>query len=271
MKKFNGVLLASDFDGTLADSNGKIGEEIRERIKYFISEGGAFTVCTGRTKQGFHLYESSIINAPVLLANGIMAYDYEKNKTVFGYTVNKKDALIVSLIQKNFPDVCIELYTDTFKTFAINVNERSIRHFSDQFIEWNTVTDVTEVSSPFVKIMLSAGVKRGRDVQEFLDGTIGEFDLKYIPSTGEYVEIINKEFDKGRGLLKLAQIIGADKKRVFAVGDGENDLDMLRAASLSFVPKNGCEAAKAIPHIDVPSNDNGAVAKVIDYLDAELK
>ena len=77
--KFKNVLLASDFDGTLADCNGKIPESVISAIKYFMSEGGRFTVCTGRIFQGFHLYSEEYINAPVLLGNGAMAYDY-KNK-----------------------------------------------------------------------------------------------------------------------------------------------------------------------------------------------
>ena len=50
--KFKNVLLASDFDGTLADCNGKIPESVISAIKYFMSEGGRFTVCTGRIFQG---------------------------------------------------------------------------------------------------------------------------------------------------------------------------------------------------------------------------
>ena len=51
--KFKNVLLASDFDGTLADSDGKIPESVISAIKYFMSEGGRFTVCTGRIYQYF--------------------------------------------------------------------------------------------------------------------------------------------------------------------------------------------------------------------------
>ena len=118
--------------------------------------------------------------------------------------------------------------------------------------------------------MLSIGFEKCAEVQAYLDTVIGDFDLKYIPSTGEYVEIINKEFDKGKGLRKLAGLLGADGNRVFAVGDGENDLEMLEAASLAFVPANGCMAAKAKKHVDVPSNDEFAVAHAIDYIESVL-
>ena len=81
--KFKNVLLASDFDGTLKNDEGIITPDVIEKIKYFISEGGYFTVCTGRIHQGFHLYNPEYINAPVLLGNGAMGYDYANNKIIF--------------------------------------------------------------------------------------------------------------------------------------------------------------------------------------------
>lgn len=61
MGKFEKVLIASDFDGTLKNDDGIITDDVRSAIAYFISEGGYFTVCTGRTYQGFHLYDPSYI------------------------------------------------------------------------------------------------------------------------------------------------------------------------------------------------------------------
>ena len=81
--KFQNVLLASDFDGTLKNDNGEITDDVKSAIKYYMNNGGKFTVCTGRIYQGFHLYSPEYINAPVLLGNGAMAYDYENNKIVF--------------------------------------------------------------------------------------------------------------------------------------------------------------------------------------------
>ena len=268
MGKFSGFLLASDFDGTLADSNGEISADVREALHYFLSQGGMFTVCTGRTKQGFHKYAPDIVNAPVLLANGIMAYDYGKEKTVFCCGIERGDAMLVPALLERFPSVCIELYSADFRSYAIRLNDRSRNHFLMQDICWNEIEDVREANTPFVKIMLSCGGKCAREVQRWLDGEIGKYDLKYIPSTGEYVEIIRKEADKGQGLLRLASLLGIDKRHVYAVGDGENDVDMLKAAAVGFAPENGSAAAVAVADVTVRGNDSGAVAHVIELLDA---
>ena len=108
--KFKNVLLASDFDGTLKDDNGVITEDVINAIKYFISEGGYFTVCTGRIHQGFHLYNPEYINAPVLLGNGAMAYDYEKNEIVFNDAIADEGIAAINAVLKEFPMLSIEFY-----------------------------------------------------------------------------------------------------------------------------------------------------------------
>ena len=270
MGKFSGCLLASDFDGTLADSKGEITSDVRDALHYFLAQGGLFTVCTGRTKQGFHKYSTDIINAPVLLANGIMAYDYRRAKTVFCCGIGREDAALVSALQQRFPSICIEMYSADFRSYAIRLNERSRDHFQRQDILWTEIEDVAQAHLPLVKIMLSCGEACAREVQRWLDTEIDGYDLKYIPSTGEYVEIIRKETDKGQGLLRLASILGIDNRRVYAVGDGENDIDMLEAAAVGFVPENGSQAAFAAGDVTVRGNDDGAVAHVIELLDAGL-
>lgn len=270
MGKFSGCLLAADFDGTLADSAGQILPCVREKLRYYIENDGLFTVCTGRTKQGFHLFSPEIINAPVLLANGIMAYDYALEKTVFSCSVSRADAVIADLIAEAFPEICIELYSETFRSYAIHPNERSERHFAAQDISWREIGSVKEAETPLVKIMLSIGQARVMEVQRFLDGVLGAYPLKYIPSTGDYVEIIRKESDKGIGLLTLARTLGIPEDHVFAVGDGDNDLEMLRAAEIGFVPANGSPLAKAAGSMTVCSNDEGAVAQVIGILEENI-
>ena len=47
MGKFDGILIASDFDGTVA-VDGIVSPENRRAIDYFMENGGMFTLATGR-------------------------------------------------------------------------------------------------------------------------------------------------------------------------------------------------------------------------------
>ena len=267
MGKFSGCLLASDFDGTLADPSGKIRPDVRDAIRYFIAQGGCFTVCTGRTRQGFHMYSPDIINAPVLLANGVTAFDYAKNTAAFLFGIDSSQAQLVDMLRDRYPDICIEMYSADLHSWAIRCNARSAAHFTAQDIVWSDVGSVREAVLPFVKVMLSCGAARGREIQSYLDGVIADYGLKYIPSTGDYVELIHRDAGKGAGMLRLAALLGVPHKNVFAVGDGENDVDLLRAAAVGFVPQNGSEVAKRYGQQIVRGNDDGAVAHVIELLD----
>ena len=116
--KFRNVLIASDFDGTLKNDDGIITADVTDAIKYFMSNGGYFTVCTGRSYKGFHLYSEEYINAPVLLANGAMAYDYKKNKIIFCDGIGAEGDEPLRYIRDNYPAASIEMYPFD-KTFAI--------------------------------------------------------------------------------------------------------------------------------------------------------
>ncbi len=263
--KFDKVLIASDFDGTLKNDEGIITPDVIDAIKYFMENGGYFTVCTGRSYKGFHLYSEEYINAPVLLANGAMAYDYKNNKIVFCDGIGDEGDAPLRYIRDKFPDVSIEMYPFE-KTFAINPTDRTRRHLTSQDIEMITVSDPSEALKPWAKVMI--GTDKDVDsqkIQSFLKENYN--DPSFLPTTGNFIELLKKDTDKGSGLIKLADYLNVPHSNVYAVGDGYNDIEMLDVAKAAFVPENGSqEAIEHATHI-VRSNNCGAVANVIEILD----
>ncbi len=261
--KFKNVLIASDYDGTLYNSEGIITRQVREKIAYFIENGGRFTVSTGRSYQGFHAYERSYINAPVLLANGALAYDYENECIAFLDHVGDEIFAALRDLHKTFPKASIEMYS-LFDSFVINNCDISSRHFTSQGIAFSEVDDPAQASAPWQKVMIFSEAQ-SLEIQEFLK--LLHPEVRYLPTTGRYIEIMGKGVDKGTGLLKLADNLGIPHNRVYAVGDGFNDVEMLAAAECGFVPCNGSAEALAVAGRVVRSNDDGAVANVIEILD----
>ncbi len=270
MGKFSGCLLASDYDATLTNSSGIIPNEVRKAINDYMNEGGLFTVCTGRTKQGFHDYSPEIINAPVLLANGSMAYDFKKERIAFERGITCDNADVIRKIAFGFDGAGVEMYSADFKSYVINPTEKNRKHFDFQYIKYDVVEDIPENLFPAVKIMVYIGKDRCVDFMRYLD-SIDMGGLKYIPQHGDFIEIISKETDKGAGLMLLAECLGISKERVFSIGDGSNDVDMLKAAHIGFVPENGCSEAKNAGDIIVKSNDEFAVADAISKIEEILR
>ena len=77
MGLFSDCLFGCDIDGTLL-VNGIINPRNIEKIEYFISEGGYFSLCTGRTVGAVSPVLEKIKNiSPSVVANGCMIYDFE--------------------------------------------------------------------------------------------------------------------------------------------------------------------------------------------------
>lgn len=265
MGKFDKVLIASDFDGTLKNDAGEISKANRNAIAYFISEGGYFTVSTGRTYQGFHLYDPSYINAPVLLANGGMAYDYAKGEIAFFDGLGEESFEALRGVRDKFPTASIEMYPFN-ETYAINLTDDSHRHFTSQDIEYSVVDDPAAVPCPWQKVMIGSDKKTSNKIQEYLKTFDGS--PSFLPTEGSFIEVLKEGVDKGTGLLKLADFLGVPHNQAYAVGDGYNDVEMLQAATAAFVPANGDNFAKAEADYMVRSNNDDALEHVIEILDS---
>ena len=150
---FEGVLLASDFDGTLVPATGQVTPGVKAALRFFRENGGLFTVCTGRCYLGFHAYSAEIINAPVLLANGGMAYDYSTKTIVVNNGVGDEGVAPLRAVAAAFPDVSIEMYPFE-KSYAVHLTERSQHHFTSQFIPFEAIDDPAEAPRPWAKVMI---------------------------------------------------------------------------------------------------------------------
>lgn len=93
MGRFDGVLLASDFDNTLIYTEDALlrGEPIpplpernRQALTYFMAEGGRFAISTGRALAAFEKYAPLVpMNAPGVICNGAALYDFTKQEYLF--------------------------------------------------------------------------------------------------------------------------------------------------------------------------------------------
>ncbi|MBO5898195.1 MAG: HAD hydrolase family protein, partial [Clostridia bacterium] len=93
-----------------------------------------------------------------------------------------------------------------------------------------------------------------------------EFD--FIRSERSLYEILPRGIHKGVALPKLAELLGIDMNRTIAVGDYNNDIGMLRAAGIGIAVENACPEAKAAADYITVSNENHAIARIIEDIES---
>ena len=113
MGTFDGYLLVSDIDGTLLNSKGKLSEENKKAIEYFVDNGGEFTLATGRMLPSIrrHIHKMKV-TLPVIMYNGTKVYDFNNDKVIWEKFLEEDRKEIIKVVKEVSPNVGIEIYSD---------------------------------------------------------------------------------------------------------------------------------------------------------------
>lgn len=83
--KLKDILLVSDIDGTLIDSQYEIPPRNREAILRFMKKGGGFAIATGRSWESVLVCLGNLkVNRPCVLANGRTGLGFKLSQSPFG-------------------------------------------------------------------------------------------------------------------------------------------------------------------------------------------
>ena len=153
--KFEGVLLASDFDDTLVGSDCEVSRGNREALEYFVREGGRFTVSTGRAHRTFAPYvDAAPINAPVILSNGALLYDFRAGRTVVDLPLPVCAAEDLGELCSAIPALGVETYHGD-DVYIYRPNAHTQRHVERVKTTW-TEMGLAEMPSPCSKAVIQA-------------------------------------------------------------------------------------------------------------------
>jgi hydroxymethylpyrimidine pyrophosphatase-like HAD family hydrolase len=87
----------------------------------------------------------------------------------------------------------------------------------------------------------------------------------YVTSSNEdFIEMMNPGANKGRCLRMLSESCGVPLENVMALGDGDNDAEMVGTAGLGIAVANARESVKKTARFVAPSNEECGVAWAIE-------
>lgn len=73
-------------------------------------------------------------------------------------------------------------------------------------------------------------------------------------------EIINRRFDKGSGVRRIAAALGAELRDTAGIGDNENDRELLLTVGTSVCMGNGSPSLQALSGLVCPSVEDDGLA-----------
>ena len=272
MADFSDVLLTVDFDRTLTAPDSSIPARNLEAIEYFMANGGAFTVNTGRSIPMYSgLMDVVPVNAPLLLYNGSAAYDREKREFTFAHTIDLDWRETIRETMEMFPNLTVE-FQGVEKHFIFEKN-MAWKAFSEANHCPCGFAEFTDELGPFLKFSVYGKIT-DTTVAHLFDGTPAEFEemdevermvnerfgdkCVAFRAASRILDIHAKGVSKGRSARELQKSLG--RKYLVCAGDAENDLTMLREADFAYCP---ADAIIREQFENVCACAEGAVADVI--------
>lgn len=272
MANFSDILITCDFDRTLTALDSTIPERNIEAIRYFIENGGAFTINTGRGLAMFRAYLDAVpYNAPLLLCNGSTAYDTRKEEFLFIHRIPMDQATLIRELRELAPWSIVEYQaTDAHYIFeenamwkAFNLHNNCADGYADPgddlgpFMKLCIYDQLTEPTVAHLFQATPEQMARFDALEAAIRRRYGD-SLTVLRVAPRIIDIHAPGVNKGRAARELLEKLG--RKILVCIGDEFNDLAMLESADYSYCPGDA-----RVAHLfeNVCRCDDGAVADVI--------
>lgn len=267
MAKFDGVLLVSDFDDTLIGSDLTLSDENRRAIISFMEQGGLFTVATGRSYLTFLPQISMVpVNAPVVLSNGAVLYDFEKDEPLFESSLPERTVGDLREIIRRFPEIGFEAYHGE-NMYAFSPNQITKAHAKKVGISYTECVSPAEIPRPWIKVIFQQRTEYLMEVQDYVKTRWPEH-YEIIFSNHHLLEMTAKGSTKGSLVLKLSNRLGIERSHLYCIGDNQNDIPMLELARIGFCPSDAAQEVLRAGFWVVSSCNHHSVRDVVDILDS---
>ncbi|MBI4241921.1 MAG: HAD family phosphatase [Candidatus Rokubacteria bacterium] len=243
-------LLVLDLDGVILDSAMRIDPALDAGLKRAMARGLRVTLATGRMPSASRPYWERLgISMPVILYNGALVQDPASRAILYARELPRgilwetypiyTHAPVDPLYYKDDTLYCLErthpvlTYCGEEALDAVEIADR------ETFLRENSFVKCLFIGHPAVLPVL----------REELAPRVGASRL--VVSHTNYLELLPAGVSKGEALVVLADHLGIPLERVIAVGDEENDLEMIQTAGFGI----------AMPHS--PPHVRAAAARVV--------
>lgn len=247
------MLIFLDIDGTLLNSNNTIDKETLEIVSKVNLENEIILTSARKPSSTKSIAHQLQIKEKIIVCyNGALII--EGKKKILEYPLPTNEVLYIYNYAKKY-NVSINIYCDDI-WFAQTIDdlvlqESQIVH-EEPFLISNNLEKLT-----VHKILL---ISHERELS-FLKSRLSILDnLIFCNSKKGYLEITCSKANKKNAFEFLLKYLSYDRSNTLAVGDGYNDIELLKGAQIGIAMGNAPSEVKKIADYITSSNDDNGVA-----------
>ena len=256
-------LIAVDVDGTLLNSRKELTGPVLDAVEAVKRKGILFTIATGRDIQGLRSFAHILSpQVPVITYNGAEIRREGSGELISAVSLPEKSSMeiIRSGLEQGFSVI-------VWSRGVLYIGQAGVysRGYSDMYhIRESDLTDPQALAQQGVTKVIWAG--EPSQIAELESGfrVAPILGSECCTSDPSYLEFMARGVNKGAGLRAAAKVLGLRRSEVMAVGDGHNDLPMLRWAGLSVAMGNASAEVRASAQFVAESCDRDGLADALN-------
>ncbi|MGL5315144.1 MAG: HAD family hydrolase [Peptostreptococcaceae bacterium] len=257
-------LIATDMDGTLLDENSKLPKDFFSTLEKLDTKDVKFVVASGRPYPTlYENFKPISDNLYFICDNG--SYIVEPGKDPVISILDKE--LVNNAVRacENLPNT--ELVLCGVKgTYHRPCSEEIEKEINKYYINKNIIENLIDIDDEIFKIAVCDFNGSKDNSYKILNPLFGE-DYKVVVSGAVWVDINNKDINKGTALKRLQEDFNISYEETMSFGDFYNDVEMLQASHYSFVMENANEDMKQYGNFIAKSNtENGVIHAIEEYV-----
>lgn len=257
-------LIATDMDGTLLNEEGKIPKDFFDILDKLIKKNIKFVVASGRPY--FTLYENfkpASDKIDYLADNG--AFVVENGKITNIDIIDKKYVNAIIKACRFINNVAVVL-CGTKGAYHENLPQKYLNEIDKYYYKKFIVDDLLKVEDDIFKVTICDLDHASKNSFPILSAIYGD-DLMVVVSGLVWIDIMNKNVNKGTGLENIQKYLGITSEETMVFGDYYNDVEMLKRAKYSFVMENALDDMKQYGNFIAKSNkENGVLEAIKEYV-----
>lgn len=253
-------------DGTLLDRHQNILPYTHQVLMELQQQGIGLVLASGRDihslkKFGERLLIHQYQNSSYICLNGLEIYDHQGQCLYHAHKLDQDDSRqIVAVANKYHIDV-VFFFADCLYVLEIAKTGILTQHFLDMnkyYVE--TFDEIpSELFSDLRKI---AFVQTPEIINDMLD-RLQERHYDYCRVDPDWLEINPLGVHKGSALKQLSKLYDVSLDEVIAFGNGENDIEMLKAAGIGVAMDNSFETVKSIADDVCDDHEHDGIGKYL--------
>jgi Cof subfamily protein (haloacid dehalogenase superfamily) len=263
-------LVALDIDGTLlkwVEGSGTTHEEISPRVldavHRALDAGAHVVLASGRSPHGMTriadllgLHGGERDRLWVVASNGAVVFRYPPMEVVHEETFDARPA--VEAVLEHHPNALVAVEER-------GVGYRVNRHFPDGELSGEmTITEVEEIVAGPVSRVIIRDPEATVDEFVALAAKLGLHGINYVVGWTAWLDLAPVGVSKASGLERVAGELGVGSEHTLAIGDGRNDIEMLRWVRRGVAMGQAIDEVRAAAHDVTESVYDDGVAVELD-------